>query len=91
MLLFLIYFLFINLFSFILFGIDKRRARKNEWRIPEKHLFLCALAGGTPGAWAGMKVFRHKTKHFKFSTGIPVLLSCQLLLTGYIYYRIAAI
>ena len=62
---------FINLVAFALFGIDKRRAIKNRWRLKEATLFLSALLGGALGALAGMRVFRHKTQKIKFIVGIP--------------------
>lgn len=60
-----------GLVSFILFGIDKKRARQGEWRIPERVLLGSALLGGGLGALIGMRVFRHKTKHLKFQLGVP--------------------
>lgn len=79
-----------NAAAFILFGIDKRRARRNRWRIPERTLFLFPLLGGTLGAILGMRVFRHKTLHRRFRYGLPVLLAAQLaacLLLGYLFCR----
>ncbi len=58
--------------SFLLFGIDKGRARRGEWRIPERILLGSALLGGGLGALLGMRVFRHKTKHLKFLLGVPL-------------------
>lgn len=57
--------------SFVLFGVDKSRARRGEWRIPERVLLGSALLGGGLGALLGMRVFRHKTKHLKFLLGVP--------------------
>lgn len=68
----------VDLAAFILFGIDKRRARKHRWRIPEKRLFALALAGGSLGALAGMYVFHHKTRHKLFSWGLPLLFLAQV-------------
>jgi len=67
-----IYLLGINLITFILYGIDKSRAIKNRWRIPEITLLGMALVGGSAGAWAGMQLFRHKTKHWYFRVLIPI-------------------
>lgn len=80
------YILTVNLISFLLFGLDKRRAKQSRWRIPEKTLFILALVGGTPGALAGMRLFRHKTRHRAFALGLPVILLVQLLLAYYYYY-----
>lgn len=69
----------VNLLAFLLFGIDKQRAKRGKWRISEASLMGAAVLGGSVGAWVGMKIFRHKTKHRKFAWGIPVLLFCQIL------------
>ena len=61
-----IYLVIINIFTFITYGVDKRKAVKNRWRIPERTLLILAAAGGSPGAWLGMRLFRHKTRHPKF-------------------------
>lgn len=78
--LFLIYLLIINLCAFLSMWIDKRRAIRHKWRIPEKTLFLFALLGGSPGSILGMQLFRHKTKHWYFAAGMPAILMVQLLL-----------
>lgn len=67
----------IGLFSML---IDKRRAIKNKWRIPEKTLFLIAVIGGSVGSIAGMRLFRHKTKHWYFAYGMPAILIVQLVI-----------
>ena len=69
----------VNLFAFVLMGIDKRRARKGMWRIPETALMLSALVGGSIGALAGMFLFRHKTHKSKFTVGIPAILLMEVL------------
>lgn len=79
----LAYLLLINLVTFIAFAIDKRRARKSKWRIPESRLLLFAAIGGTLGAMAGMKICRHKTQHLKFKYGVPAILILQLALAFY--------
>lgn len=75
-----IYILLINLIAFVVFGIDKRKARKGQWRVPESSLFILALIGGSIGALLGMLAFRHKTKHRKFTIGIPLILALQIAL-----------
>ena len=70
----------INLLTFIVYGADKRRARKGKWRVPEKTLFLLPLLGGSIGALLGMRVFHHKTKHWYFVWGIPAILLAQIAL-----------
>lgn len=74
-----VYLLILNLIGFVLFGIDKRRARLGRWRIPERVLFQAALFGGSLGAWLGMYVFLHKTRKARFYLGIPLILVLQLL------------
>ncbi len=79
------YGLIINLSGLLSMYIDKRRAIKNKWRIPEKTLFLLAIAGGSIGSIAGMHLFRHKTKHWYFKYGMPVILICQIIITFLIF------
>ena len=78
--------LIINLFGFIQMFADKRRARKDKWRIPEKRLFLVAAIGGSIGSILGMQVFRHKTKHKSFVIGMPAILVAQAVLAGVVWY-----
>ncbi|MBQ7713695.1 MAG: DUF1294 domain-containing protein [Oscillospiraceae bacterium] len=70
----------VNLAAFVLFGADKRRAQRGEWRVPERTLFLFALLGGSLGALCGMRAFRHKTRHWYFRYGLPAILLAQLAL-----------
>ena len=77
------YLLGMNVLAFFLYGIDKRRAVKDRWRIPEATLLGVALAGGSVGAWAGMQTFRHKTKHWKFKILVPLFI--LLHATGIVY------
>jgi uncharacterized membrane protein YsdA (DUF1294 family) len=72
------YFLLMNLIAFSSMGIDKHKARKNKWRIPEARLFLWALLGGSLGSVLGMRIFRHKTKHWYFKYGMPLILIVQI-------------
>ena len=66
--------------AFALMGIDKAKAKRYKQRIPEKMLFLSAILGGSVGSLLGMYLFHHKTKHLKFTLGIPLILILQLLL-----------
>lgn len=70
----IIYLITINIITFITYGIDKAKARKGAWRIPEKTLIGLAVAGGSIGALAGMSFFHHKTRKPLFKIGIPVIL-----------------
>ena len=72
-----LYLLAINIATFSAFGADKRRARRESWRIPEKTLFLLSLLGGSAGALLGMRIFHHKTRKWYFRFGIPLLLILQ--------------
>ena len=78
-----IYLIFMNLIGFGLMGVDKQRARRRDWRIPEKVLFGAALLGGSVGAWAGMYLFHHKTRHWYFVVGMPLILAVQAALVWY--------
>lgn len=75
----LVYLLLINALGFALMLADKRKAQKNHWRIPEATLMTVAAFGGSLGAIAGMRLFRHKTKHPKFSLGLPVIFATQVI------------
>lgn len=68
----------VNLLSFTLFGIDKWKAKRHLWRIPESVLLLSAAIGGSIGALLAMFLFRHKTQHKKFTIGVPVILALQI-------------
>lgn len=85
----LLYLLIINAVSFILMLADKRKAKKNAWRIPEATLMGVAAIGGSLGGILGMQLFRHKTKHPKFSIGIPVLLALHIALLVWLIPKIA--
>ncbi len=73
------YLLLINAVAFILMLADKHKAIKNRWRIPEKVLLGCAVIGGSLGALLGMYAVRHKTRHWKFTVGIPLILALQII------------
>lgn len=76
----IIYLVTVNCLSFIIMGVDKHKARKRAWRIPESTLFVLALIGGSLGSIAGMHLFHHKTRHWYFLYGIPAILIFQILL-----------
>lgn len=76
-----------TLIAFVLMGADKWKARHDNWRIPEKALFLSAILGGSVGALAGMYLFRHKTKHLSFTIGMPVILALQIALVLALRFR----
>ncbi|SEA74640.1 Uncharacterized membrane protein YsdA, DUF1294 family [Xylanibacter ruminicola] len=76
----LYYLIAINIVTFIVYGIDKVKAMKGKWRIPEATLLLLAIIGGSVGAWLGMKTWHHKTMHKKFKYGLPLILLAQIAL-----------
>ena len=79
------YLAMVNVVAFVTYGIDKLKARRNQWRIPESTLLLLAMIGGSIGAWIGLKVWRHKTLHKKFKYGIPLIIVVQIALCIYLY------
>ena len=78
----LVYLLIINAAGFLLMRSDKVRARKNRWRIPEATLMTIAALGGSVGSLLGMYTFRHKTRHRKFTLGIPAILVVQIVIAA---------
>lgn len=74
----LIYFLVMNIITFLLMGYDKHEAKVNQWRISEKALFLFCLFGGSIGGICGMYAFRHKTQNWYFKIGFPLILIIQI-------------
>lgn len=82
----MIYLAIINIVTLIVYGVDKLKAKRHQWRIPESTLILLAVIGGSIGALLGMKIWHHKTKHKKFKYGIPIILALQLALAVYIMY-----
>ena len=70
----LIYLIVMNLIGLAVMAMDKSKARHHVWRIPEKTLFLVSILGGSVGTWAGMYLFHHKTKHWYFVAGMPLIL-----------------
>lgn len=85
----IIYLLIINLVGVAAMGADKSKAKKGAWRIPEKTLFFISIIGGSIGTWAGMYLFRHKTKHWYFVIGMPLILIIQIVIvTAVIYFQV---
>ena len=82
------YLLAVNIVTFILYGIDKYKAKKGRWRISEATLLLIAVIGGSIGAWAGMRLWHHKTKHKKFKYGIPIIIILQVAIAVYLQTNI---
>ena len=82
----LLYGIIVNIAGFATMGIDKRRARRKAWRIPESTLFLIAIIGGSIGSIAGMYFFRHKTLHPSFVWGMPAILILQVLAILYLLF-----
>ncbi len=78
----------INLTGLMLVASDKHKARKGLWRVPEKTFFLIALIGGSIGVYAGMLLFRHKTKHWYFMTGMPAIFILQVILAFFLTGRL---
>ena len=78
------YLLAVNIDTFLLYGIDKYKAKKGKWRISEATLLTMAAIGGSIGAWAGMRLWHHKTMHKKFKYGIPVIIILQVALAVYL-------
>lgn len=77
----------LSVLDFALMGNDKRRARAHRWRVPEKWFFILAMLGGSPGAILGMWVFRHKTRHWYFKYGLPLILFLQAAVGALIWWK----
>lgn len=81
------YFVLINLITFIAFGVDKYKARRNKWRIPESNLIFLSIMGGSTGGMLSMLIFRHKTHKMKFKIGMPSILVFQALVFIYFFLK----
>lgn len=79
------YLIILNMIGMGVMWADKRKAEKGAWRIPEKILFLVSILGGSIGTWVGMYLFRHKTKHWYFVVGMPLILVLQIAVAVFIY------
>lgn len=82
-----IYLIAINVLTFFIYGIDKYKAKKSKWRIPEATLLGLAAFGGSIGAWLGMKVWHHKTMQKKFKYGIPAIIIIQIVIISSLYIK----
>lgn len=82
-----IYLIAINIATFFVYSIDKWKARRSKWRIPESTLLTLAVLGGSIGAFIGMRTWHHKTMHNKFKYGVPLIINLQVVLAVYIYIR----
>ena len=80
----LYYLIVINIVTFLVYGIDKWKAKQGSWRISEASLLILAVIGGSIGALLGMKIWHHKTMHKKFKYGLPLILIIQIILIGYL-------
>ena len=80
----LYYLIAINIVTFLVYGIDKWKAKQGSWRISEATLLILAVIGGSIGALLGMKIWHHKTMHKKFKYGLPLILIIQIILIGYL-------
>ena len=86
----IIYLVIINVMTFIVYGVDKRKAKQSKWRIRESTLLGLAAIGGSIGAWLAMKILRHKTLHNQFKYGVPLILVAQIAIgaaIGYFWMR----
>lgn len=79
--------LFWSILDYILMGVDKWKAKRERWRVPEKTFFLVAVLGGSLGAILGMYAFHHKTRHWYFKWGLPAILIAQIALGGWLYWH----
>ena len=84
----LIYLVIVNIVGFAMMGIDKKRAIRGAWRIPEASFFMAAILGGSIGSILGMRTFRHKTKHWYFKYGMPAILILQIAIVIFICIKI---
>ena len=82
-----VYLLAVNVIAFLTYGLDKLKAKKDMWRVPEKVLILMAVFGGSIGAILGMKLFHHKTQKWKFKIGVPVIILVQIVIVVFIWLK----
>lgn len=79
------YYVLINIYGFVKMAGDKEKAKRHEWRVPERTLMWLAVIGGAFGLTAAMNLFRHKTKHAKFKYGLPILCILHLIIFIYLF------
>jgi len=84
----LIYLAVVNIVAFFVMGVDKRKAHKHKWRISERSIFILGIFGGGLGVLLGMNFFHHKTKHLKFTIGIPLVLLLNIVMFGYLLQKL---
>ena len=82
------YLLAVNITTFLVYGIDKYKAKKERWRISEATLLMMAVIGGSIGAWSGMRLWHHKTMHKRFKYGIPIIIILQVTIAVYLQTNI---
>ena len=82
-----VYLLLVNIIGAIFVITDKKRAKKNQWRIKERNFFICCILGGCPATYAAMKIFHHKTLHKRFMWGIPVIFVIQIIALIFLYIK----
>lgn len=82
------YLMLMNIMGLVAMGVDKAKAKRHAWRIPEKRLFLISILGGSLGMWAGMYLFRHKTKHWYFVVGMPAIFILQVVAGRWLFHRL---
>lgn len=84
----ILFFIIMSIVTFIMYFIDKRKAVKKRWRIPEATLLTVSFLGGSFGAFLAMKTFRHKTQHAKFYITVPVMMVLHIALIGFAVYKL---
>lgn len=87
----LVYLIAVNIVAFLIMGIDKYKAQRHKWRISELSIFTVGFAGGGLGIFLGMVFFHHKTKHLKFTLGIPFILLLNIIMFGYLFQKLVQI
>ncbi len=85
--LYIVYMLIMNIFTFVLYGVDKKRAINRRWRIPEVVLLGLSLLGGCVGAFIAMRLFHHKTRHARFAMGVPIMILLHGCLVVFLFER----